>query len=156
MKKILVGIAAFAMTLTCFADPTVFTDTQIDGTLEVTGATTLSGATSLGSASVSALTVTAATGVWASQNVTNAQVVTIGGFNVLNGVGQANGSTNTITLANAVDGRIAVLTFGGSNLVAIADSGTAKLSQAFQSTADDTLVLIGVGTNWLEVSRSVN
>ena len=45
MKKILVGIAAFAMTLTCFAGPTVFTDTQIDGTLEVTGATTLEGAT---------------------------------------------------------------------------------------------------------------
>lgn len=155
-KLIYAFIALCAASCMAIADPTVFTDTKVDGTLEVTGATTLTGAATLGSVSIDAATITAATGVWASQSITNGQAVSIGGFNTLNGIGQASGYTNTVTLANAADGSIAVLTFGGSNVVAIADSGVAKLSSAFTSSEYDILVLIGVGTNWLEVSRSAN
>ena len=72
--------------------------------------------------------------------------------------GQDDGYTNTVTLAAATDGRRVTLIVlaASSNLVAIADSGTARLSGAAELGDDDVLELVGVGTNWHQVGKSAN
>lgn len=72
--------------------------------------------------------------------------------------GQDDGFTNTVTLASATDGmRVTLVVLAASsNLLAIADSGTAKLSGAAELGDDDVIELIGVGTNWHQVSKTAN
>jgi len=74
--------------------------------------------------------------------------------------GQANGYTNTITLAapkEAGDKVTLTVGTGATNKLGIADSGTASLSAAFAGDADDTITLIAPTTDeWVEVSRSAN
>lgn len=98
--------------------------------------------------------------VQTAQVVTNGQTVVIGsGLNVLTGVGSANGSTNTITLvAPSKAGLMAIVAIGsGTNLVAVADSGTAALSAAFVGDTSATLQLISTSTStWAQVSKSNN
>lgn len=95
-----------------------------------------------------------------AQSVTNGQAVTIGaGLTVLTGIGGPLNGTNTITLV--APGKVGVVAYvaiaGTSNLVAIADSGTAALSAAFEGNASDVLTLIANGTGtWAEVSKSAN
>jgi len=68
----------------------------------------------------------------------------------------ASGGTTTITTFD--DGhagqRITIL-FGDGGWT-IAETGNIKLSAAFVSSADDTITLMFNGTNWYEISRSVN
>jgi len=95
-----------------------------------------------------------------AQSVTNGQAVTISaGLNVLTGIANAVDGTNTVTLA-APDraGILAVIAVGSStNLIGIADSGTAALSAAFIGDANDTLTLISVSTStWAKVTGSAN
>ena len=68
----------------------------------------------------------------------------------------ANSSGTTITtFDNGFPGQEITLIFSDANTT-IAETGNIKLSAAFTSTADDTMKLIYDGTNWYEVSRSVN
>lgn len=88
--------------------------------------------------------------------VSDTDVVTVDQtFLILNGNG--GDVTNAVTLAAATaDGTLAVLLVEGTNVVKIADSGTANLSAAANLTADDTLTLISRGGKWFEVTRSAN
>ena len=95
-------------------------------------------------------------------SVTNAQPVTLTKTTVLTGIGGANDSTNTITLAAvsaSLVGGVVVLVVDtdSTNLIAIADSGTANLSAAWEGDAEDTLSLYVLSTNeFVETSRSNN
>lgn len=77
---------------------------------------------------------------------------------VVTGYGGADDTTNTITLANAVDGQSLTLIVDGasSNLITIADSGIAMLSGAWLGDNNDSITLVGVGTNWVETAESNN
>ena len=94
-----------------------------------------------------------------SQTVTNGQVVILtAGRNVITPSGMASAQTNIVTLANATDGYdyVIVIASGATNLLGIADSGTANLSAAFNGDATSTLTIQGLSTTFVEVSRSVN
>jgi len=77
---------------------------------------------------------------------------------VINGIGGANDTTNTITLANATDGQLLTLIVdsASSNLFTIADSGIMSLPGAWVGDNNDVISLIGVSTNWVEASASDN
>ena len=77
---------------------------------------------------------------------------------VISGIGGANDTTNTITLANAVNGQrlTLVVAAASTNLITIADSGNAALSGAWLGDANDVISLIGVSTNWVQTSESDN
>lgn len=62
--------------------------------------------------------------------------------------------TNGITVNAHDNGRLVTLIFDG--VLTVSDTGTSKLTAALVTTADDTLTLRCDGTNWYEVSRSVN
>jgi len=69
---------------------------------------------------------------------------------------EANASPTTITtFLDGVRGQQITIIFTTSNTT-IAESGNIKLASAFTSTADDVMQLIFNGTNWYEISRSVN
>ncbi|MHC4616256.1 MAG: hypothetical protein ACYTEQ_00745 [Planctomycetota bacterium] len=94
-------------------------------------------------------------------NVTNAQPVTVEqGAYVLNGIGQADNFTNTITLvAPSAAGDLVYLMVAtaSSNLVAIADSGTVAASGGIELDGNDTAVLMAVdGSTWCLISESDN
>ena len=94
-----------------------------------------------------------------SQTVTNGQVVILtAGRNVITPSGMASAQTNIVTLASATDGYdyVIVIASGATNLLGIADSGTANLSAAFNGDATSTLTIQGLSTTFVEVSRSVN
>jgi hypothetical protein len=77
---------------------------------------------------------------------------------VISGINGANDTTNTITIANAVDGQLLTLivSASSSNLITIADSGIMSLSGAWLGDNNDVISLIGVSTNWVEASASDN
>lgn len=91
---------------------------------------------------------------------TNGEVVAVSApLVVVTPSGQANGFTNTVTVANppAAGFRVTIAVATSSNLLAIADSGNVSLASAFEGNTGDTLTLIGVSTSaWLEVGRSAN
>jgi len=94
-------------------------------------------------------------------NVTNAQPVTVTqGCYILNGIGGANNTTNTITLAapNAAGDIVYLLVAtASSNLIAIADSSPVALSAALELDGNDTAVLMAVdGSTWCLLSTSDN
>jgi hypothetical protein len=92
-------------------------------------------------------------------SVTNGQAVTLSYARyILTGVGGANDTTNTITLANATDkARVTLIVSAAStNLITIADSAPAALSAAWLGDNLDAIVLEGVGTNWVQTSGSNN
>ncbi len=96
-----------------------------------------------------------------SLNVTNGQAVTVAaGAYVLNGIGGADNTTNTITLVNPsaagwnVTFAVAV---ASSNLVLIADSGTVAASGAIEMDNNDTCQLMSISTGiWALVSEHNN
>jgi hypothetical protein len=121
-------------------------ETEVQGTLDVNGNADFDGTLTL---SGSAL------------NVTNGQAVTVAaGCYVLNGIGGANDSTNTITLAApAAAGELVYLVAATAttNLITIADSGTVAASGAILLDGNDTAQLIAVDTStWCLVSESDN
>ena len=77
---------------------------------------------------------------------------------VISGIGGADDTTNTITVANAVDGQLLTLIVApaSTNLITIADSGNMSLSGAWLGDNNDVISLIGVSTNWVEASASDN
>ena len=94
-------------------------------------------------------------------SVTNAQAVTVSaGVYIVSGYGQANDSTNTITLAapTAAGQKVTlIMATATTNLVTIADSGTVAASGAILLDANDTAVLQAVDTStWCLISESDN
>ena len=66
------------------------------------------------------------------------------------------GTTNitSIAAADSVSGRVLFLIFDG--VLTFTDGSNLKLAGNFVTTADDVICLVCDGTNWFEVSRSVN
>lgn len=68
----------------------------------------------------------------------------------------------TIVLTAADDGKIIRLTWVDTDAGQLVDNqaqsggGTTKLTSTWTPTADDIITLLGVGTDWVEVSRSAN
>lgn len=95
-------------------------------------------------------------------NVTNNQALTITApVIILNGIGGADNTTNTVTVANvdaALRERVITLIINttSSNLVTIADSAPLALSAAWVGDNDDNLTLYVVETNKLVETGRVN
>lgn len=108
-----------------------------------------------GNTTVGALVVTNA-----AMQVTNGQAITVTkGVYVLEGTGQTDNFTNTVTLANAGTPGLEVTLIvksDSSNLITIADSGIMALSGAWVGDNDDVLRLYSVGTNWVETGEVNN
>jgi len=68
----------------------------------------------------------------------------------------ANTGATTITaFDDGYAGQQLTLLFTNTNTT-LSDAGTLALTGAFTSTANDSVVLLFDGTNWIELSRSVN
>jgi hypothetical protein len=65
------------------------------------------------------------------------------------------GGTTITTFTGGTSGQVIRVVFTNTNAT-LSDAGTLKLSAAFTSTADDEMTLLYDGTNWYELSRSVN
>lgn len=163
MKKLLVGLVACLSVLavafatdvqTAFSQREIRDPRQLETILETnftelnsrsTASTTLSG--------LLTLTPTAA-------SVTNGQAVTVAASHyTLSGIGGADDSTNTITLAGAsASGQVLVLTvaLASTNLITIADSAPVYASGAVLMDAGDSCMFVSVGTNWVLVCESDN
>ena len=90
---------------------------------------------------------------------TNAAVITpASDVLIVTPIGQANDFTNTCTIANAVAGQYLQIIVSGTatNLLGLADSGNLKLSAAAVLDNNDSITFRGVGTDWVETSRSNN
>ena len=99
----------------------------------------------------------------ATLTVTNGQAVTVAAsWYLVTSQGGADGTTNTITLADpgaAADGKIVtfMLDSSSTNLVGFADSGNLKLSGAANLDNYDVLRLYGIETNvWVEIGEIDN
>ena len=89
----------------------------------------------------------------ASQNVASAATTTLSGGNLFHITGTTNiDILNTCDSAN--NGRHVTLIFDG--VLTVGDANNLILAAVFVTTANDTLTLVCDGTNWYEVSRSVN
>ena len=98
-----------------------------------------------------------------AQNVTNGQAVTVAeGAYVLNGIGGADDSTNTITIAapgTGAAGRLVVLMVAtaSTNLITIADSSPVAASGDILMDGNDSAVLMGVdASTWVLLCESDN
>jgi hypothetical protein len=94
-------------------------------------------------------------------SVTNGQPITVSaGVYIVSGIGQANDSTNTVTLVapTAAGQKVTIImATATTNLVTIADSTTVAASGAILLDANDTAVLQAVDTStWCLISESNN
>ena len=145
MKKTMTALFTLGIAATVFAAANGYFQRNSDGTIDVIASKAiLSGGlvTTPGTASVTngaTLTPTAA-------------------VMVVSGIGGANDTTNTITLASATTGQslTIVVASTSSNLVSIADSGNAALSGAWVGDNNDVITLVGVGTSWVQTGESNN
>lgn len=62
----------------------------------------------------------------------------------------------TITAANHKNHRVTLVFSGTAAATGLTDGSNLKLNGSFAYTPDDTITLIGDGTNWYEASRSAN
>ena len=99
----------------------------------------------------------------ATLDVENGDVITFTNPKfVVTPLGQANGSTNTVTIAAPGTARVGdtallVVDSAATNLLYIADNGTVALASAFTGGVDDTLSLYAISaTKWVETARSDN
>lgn len=160
MKKlyamILVGLAVGAM-----AAPNGYFKQNSDGTIDVVATEAeLVTLTVSGTASIPAVTTTGINVKTAgTASLTNGATLTpTSSVMILTGIGGANDTTNTVTLANASAGQELTLIVSGTstNLITIADSGNALLSSAWVGDNNDSITLYGVSTNWVQLSESDN
>lgn len=68
----------------------------------------------------------------------------------------AAGSVSTGSISTSTSGQLLILLGPASNTVTISDTGTLKLGGDRALSANDTLTLLGDGTNWNEISFSNN
>ena len=156
MRERLVTWAVAALIVSGLAFAATFTDVD---TAKYHGKTGLKAMTSVLDANfalVESGTITPST-----SSLTNGQALTVAGsVYILTGIGGANDTTNTVTLANptAAGQSVELIVSGSStNLIGLADSGNLKLSAAAVLDNNDVLVLRAVSTSaWVETSRSNN
>lgn len=88
---------------------------------------------------------------WGSATVASVAALTIPGTATAVTV---TGTTNITSITASAAGRIVVLIF--ADVLTVTDGSNLKLNGNFVTTADDTITLICDGTNWVEMTRSVN
>lgn len=136
---------------------TNYAQVNSDGSLEASG-----GITSGGTLTASALAISSGTIIDtpSAASWTNGQAVTASdSFYLASGIGGANDTTNTITLANPTLGQLLVIVAASTttNLIQIADSGNVAASGAILLDANDSAMLYGAATNlWVLLSESDN
>ena len=169
MKKLMIGIATFAAATVLFAVVGDIISLGPSGEFRVDSSGVLRCASIVGDVTgdltgdvtgdltgdvtgdVAGVVIETAT----SRNVTNGQaVVLVAGVNILNGVGGANDTTNTVTIAATGTADLyktyEIHVAGGStNLIALADSGNLKLSAAWLGDEYDNIKLRATGSNVL-------
>lgn len=125
--------------LTTTDDLTVGDDLTVTGDAAITGSATLNG---------DVITPKDAVTLGAG-----AQTLAAAGKSFIEVTGNGGGSTIDV-ISGGVAGKVLVLSFVDGNTTV--NGAAIKLSGAFTGSALDVLVLMYDGTNWLEVSRSVN
>lgn len=148
--------ASIAGDVTVTGDMTASDDITASGDLTVGGQVLVSGDLSADDITASTINADAVVHtVVAAQNVTNGQPVTLvaGKINMLNGVGGAANTTNTITIANFAADDVGKITYlandkTATNLVAIAKTGN-FYGDAIELGAGDSMMLIPAATNVL-------
>ena len=161
MKKLMIGTAMFAAATVLFAVVGDIISLGPNGEFRVDSSGVLRCASIVGDVTgdltgdvtgdVAGVVIETAT----SRNVTNGQaVVLVAGVNILNGVGGANDTTNTVTIAATGTADLyktyEIHVAGGStNLIALADSGNLKLSAAWLGDEYDNIKLRATGSNVL-------
>ena len=149
MKKLIIAIVGFGVV----ASAATLSRVQI-GVFDSTQARVLNNV--IGEAETA---ITANTESITTASLTNGATLTAtSDVYVISGIGGANDTTNTVTLANATNGQrlTLVVAAASTNLITIADSGNAALSSAWLGDANDVISLIGVSTNWVQTSESDN
>ena len=122
----------------------------LTGNLTITGAASVS--SNLTVTGVGILSTRARLTAQTVLTVTNGAAFTATG--VYQGIIAGSEVTPTITAGTAGDLLIIVNT--GTNVVNLADTGTAKLTAAFAMGQYDSLTLLADGTNWIEIARANN
>lgn len=127
-------------------------------TISATSATLTS--SSITTATVNTAVMTKERVVVASTSVTNTQPVTLSSsYNVLTPYGNTATYSNTPVFANAVDGQLYYIVCGtplNTNVLRIADAGVMHLTADWVADIDDALILLGRGTNYVELGRNAN
>ena len=82
--------------------------------------------------------------------VFNELTIPVGNFFVVTGTSYVD----SIAAGSSREGRMVILKFAST--AGMADGNNLKIAGDLFSTADDIIVLICDGTNWFEISRSVN
>ena len=147
-----------AATNVSIADTGVLTDIQ--GTLSVDEAATFDATVTVTGAATFGRTLQDEV---FGESVTNGQVLSIAYMtHVLNGIGGANDTTNTITLANPgtplLGHEVRLIVNGSSsNLIGLADAGNLKLSSAWVGDNYDVIKLYAAETNvWVQTGEQDN
>lgn len=118
------------------------------------GATVTGGLSVLNNSSVAIFGVSEANGITNHRegaNVASASTITPTG-NIFHVTGTTN--IDAISTTGITAGTTITLIFDG--ILIVGDAGNLKLASAFTTSADDSLTLVWDGSNWIEVSRSVN
>ncbi len=139
-KKLTVNTdTAITGDLTVGDDATITGDAAVGGALAVTGATTTN--TYLVLAPQATYTVTA-----------NGAITPTGSYQPLTSAG----NVGTSSIAAGTAGTVLRLVNVGSNTITISDTGTLKLSGDIALGQYDSLLLLGDGTNWIQMGTSNN
>lgn len=148
MRNILVGIMLMVATVASAQ----YTPTSVESASTVTGTKTFSGQIKVSGLDIKVPTAT---------SLTNTAVLTpTAPLHILSGIGGANDTTNTVTIANpTVVGQELTLVVAGAstNLIGLADSGNLKLSEAAVLDAYDVIKLVATeAAVWVEVEKKDN
>lgn len=85
-------------------------------------------------------------------NIASAASLSLGTGNIFTVTGTTN--ITSIAAAGTISGRVIILIFAG--ILTFTDGNNLKLAGNFVTSADDVIMLVSDGTNWFEISRSVN
>lgn len=83
-------------------------------------------------------------------DVASATTLTLGAGTIFD----ITGTNNITSMTAGKKGRIVILQFDA--ILTFTDGNNLKLAGNFTTTAGDTVMLYSDGTNWIELSRSVN
>ncbi len=97
---------------------------------------------------------TAITGLWVNGESLDVASLTTTTLPVTGAYFNITGTNNITTLTASREGRIVTLKFAA--ILDFTDGNNLKLVSTFTTSADDTIQLVSNGTNWYEISRSVN
>ena len=156
MKKFIVLVSVVAVAFGAFCID--YTPVSEEAAATISGTQTFSGANTFsGNVTTSALVSETPT----STSLTNGATLTpTASVHILNGIGGANDTTNTVTVANpTASGQklTLIVNSASTNLITIADSGNVSLSGAWLGDNNDSITLQAVSTSaWVETSSIDN